>query len=185
MEKSISKKSSVKALVAKPSCKPPPGDKTFGVDTAIRFYALEHGDETKKWEEAEILVVYDSSLAASKQKLAKRQFPYIDMFDQEGPIVISAMHDLTVGVFEHLEIISLTDVDKRLACTQRILRGAVLKKHWEVLVTCKQSAKELADDAWTLGDMSRLSAENFWTWAKRDLLSMTDILTLLLISASN
>ena len=52
-------------------------------------------------------------------------------------------------------------------------------------MTCKQSAKELADDAWTLGDMSRLSAEDFWTWAKRDLLSMTDILTLLLISASN
>ena len=65
----------------------------------------------------DILVVYYSSLVASKQNLFKRQFPYIDMFDHEGPVVIKAMHDLTVGMFEHLEIISPTDVGKRLAYT--------------------------------------------------------------------
>ena len=35
-------------------------------------------------------------------------------------MVINATRDLTVGVFEHLEIISPTDADKRLAYTQRI-----------------------------------------------------------------
>ena len=85
MEKSISKKSSFKASAAKPSGKPPPGDKTWGIDLDIRFYDIEDGYETEKPEEAEILVVYDSSLAASKQNLVKRQFPYIDTFDNEGP----------------------------------------------------------------------------------------------------
>ena len=49
------------------------------------------------------------------------------MFDHEVPVVISAMRDLTVGVFEHLEITSTMDVGKRLAYTQRILIGAALK----------------------------------------------------------
>ena len=52
---------------------------------------------------------------ASKQNLVKRQFPYIDTFDQEEPVVINAMRDLTVGVFEHLDITSPMDVEKRLA----------------------------------------------------------------------
>ena len=50
------------------------------------------------------------------------KFPYIKTFNHEGPTVTSAMHDLTVGVFEHLNITSPMDVDKRLAYTQRILR---------------------------------------------------------------
>ena len=35
-------------------------------------------------------------------------------------------------------------------------------------MTCKKSAKELAGDEWTLGDINRLSTEEFWTWAKTD-----------------
>ena len=68
------------------------------------------------------------------------------MLDHEEPVVINAMRNLTVGVFEHLEIISPTDVDKGLAYTQRILRGSALKKYREILVTCKQPKKELAGD---------------------------------------
>ena len=105
---------------------------------------------------------------ASKEKLIKSQFPYIDMFDHEGPVVINAMRDLTVGVFENLEIILPTDVEKILAYTQRILRGDALKKYWEVLVTYKQSAKELAGDKWTLGVMNELSMEYFLTWENTD-----------------
>ena len=78
-------------------------------------------------------------------------------------MVINAIRDFTVEVFEHLDIILPTDVDKRLACTHHILRGSELKKHLEVLVTCKQTAKELAGDEWTLGDMRRLPTEDFWT----------------------
>ena len=78
------------------------------------------------------------------------------------------MRDLTIRVFDHIEIISPTDVDKRLAYTQRILKGLALKKYREVLVTCNQSAKAPGGDEWTSGDMSRVSTEDFWTWEKTD-----------------
>ena len=86
------------------------------------------------------------------------------MFDHEGPVVIGAMSDLAVGVFEHLNITSPIYMYKRLACTQRILRGAALKKYREVMVTCKQSAKELAGYKWNVRKLTGLSAEAFWTW---------------------
>ena len=82
MAKTISKKISVKASSSKPSWKPPPGDKTFGIEPEIRFYAIEDGDKTEEGSESEILVVYDSSLAASKQNLVKSNFPDIDTFER-------------------------------------------------------------------------------------------------------
>ena len=36
------------------------------------------------------------------------------------------------------------------------------------MVTCRQLAKELAGDEWTLGKLDRISAEEFWNWAKTD-----------------
>ena len=60
------------------------------------------------------------------------------------------------------------DVDKRLSYTQRILRGAAIKKYREVLVTCRQLEKELTGDEWTLGDLAGLFVKDFWTWAKTD-----------------
>ena len=56
--------------------------------------------------------------------------------------MIGGMRDLTVGMSEHLDITSPIDVDKIIAYTQRILRGAALLKYEEVLVTCRQSSKE-------------------------------------------
>ena len=105
-----------------------PRDKTLGLDPAIRLYAIEDSGYTEKVEEAEILVFCNSSLESSKKNLVKSKFPYIDTFDHEGPAFISGMRDITVGVFDCLNITSPMDVYKRLACMQRILRGAVLKK---------------------------------------------------------
>ena len=127
MERTISLKT-VKASTAKPNGKPPPGDKTLGLDSLIRFYEIEDGDNTEKGEEAEILVMHDSSLKASKQNLGKRNFSFIDMFDHEGPAVINAMRDLTVGAFEHLEITSKLDLYIRIKYMERILRGPAIKK---------------------------------------------------------
>ena len=95
MGKTTSKRISVKASAAKPLGKPLPGDKILGLDPEICFYAIEDGDDTEEGKESEILVVHDSSLALSKKNLVKRKFPYIDMFDHEGPAVVSAMRDLT------------------------------------------------------------------------------------------
>ena len=62
MPTSIIKKSFVKASTAKTLVNPPYGDKTCGREPEIRFYEIEDGYETDKIEEAEILVVYHSSL---------------------------------------------------------------------------------------------------------------------------
>ena len=96
LSNTICKKSYVKASTHKILGKSLPGDKTCGIDPDIHLYGIEDGDETEKGEESEILVFYDSSLAASKQNLVNRQFPYINTVNHEGPVVINAMHDLTV-----------------------------------------------------------------------------------------
>ena len=57
--------------------------------------------------------------------------------------MVSTMCDLTCGVFEHLEITSTMDVNQRISYTQRLLRGAALKKYKSVLMECKESAKDI------------------------------------------
>ena len=44
----------------------------------------------------------------------------------------------------------------------------MIKKHREVLVTCRQLANELVGDEWTLCELAGLSTENLWTWDKTD-----------------
>ena len=39
------------------------------------------------------------------------------MFDHEGPAVVSAMCNLTSGVFEQLDITSFMEVDQRIVCS--------------------------------------------------------------------
>ena len=87
MVKTISSKSLVKASTTKTSGNNTPEDKTLGINPAIQFYTLEDSNETEEGEEAEILVINNSSLAASKQNLVKRKFPNMDTFDNKGHAV--------------------------------------------------------------------------------------------------
>ena len=48
MVKTTSKKISVKALSANPLGKPPPGDKTLGIEPTTRFYEMEDVDDTEE-----------------------------------------------------------------------------------------------------------------------------------------
>ena len=82
--------------------------------------------------------------------------------------MVSAMDNLTSGVFGHLDITSTMDVYQRLAYTQIILRGSALKKYKAVLLECKQLVKYIAVDKWTLGEMKGLSTNDFWAWEKSD-----------------
>ena len=104
----------------------------------------------------------------SNKNLVKRKLPYIGTFNHEGPTVVSAMRNLTVGVFEHLEITSIMDVDQRVAYTQHTLRGAALKKYRYVIVECKQLTNEIAGYKWDLGKLKGLSTDDLWDWAKKD-----------------
>ena len=124
--------------------------------------AVEDIDETEEVEESEILAIHNSSLAKSKQNLVNRKSPYIDMFNHEGPVVVNTMCDLTSGVFEHLDITSPMYVDQRVASKHRIFRRDELKKYKALLVECKQSAKELVVDKWTLGALKEISMDDFW-----------------------
>ena len=47
MAKTTGKKISVMASADKPLGKTPPGDKNLGLETEIRFYAIEDSDETE------------------------------------------------------------------------------------------------------------------------------------------
>ena len=96
MANTISKEILVKDSAANPSGKPPPRDETLGLDPEIRFYAIYDTDETEEGEGSEILFIHNSNLAVSKQNLVKRNFPYINTFDHEGPALVSAMRDLIV-----------------------------------------------------------------------------------------
>ena len=53
MERSISKRKSVKASTAKPSVKPLSADKALYIDPAFHFYLIEDDDKTKEVEEEE------------------------------------------------------------------------------------------------------------------------------------
>ena len=106
MAKIISKKITVNASAAKPLGKPPPRDKTLGIEPDIHSYNIEGGDENVEGEESEILVVHGSNLAVSKQNFITRKFPYIDTFDHEGPAVLIAIYDLNSEVFENIELTS-------------------------------------------------------------------------------
>ena len=45
------KKKTVKDSTSKPNIKPLPGDKSFGIDPAIRFYERKDSDKTEQKEE--------------------------------------------------------------------------------------------------------------------------------------
>ena len=102
MVKNTSKKSYVKTSAANLTSKPLPGYKTARLDPVISLYSIEDFGKTEEVEEAEILFIHDSSLAASNQNLVKRKFSYINTLYHEVPAVGSAMRDLTSGVFENL-----------------------------------------------------------------------------------
>ena len=59
MAKSSIKRNQAKASTSNPLGKPPPGDKSLGLEPAIRFYLIEDGDKTEEGEEAEILIIHD------------------------------------------------------------------------------------------------------------------------------
>ena len=63
-----------KSQTAKPNGKSPPDDKTFGIEPDICFCEIKDSDNNEKGEEAEIPVIYKSSLAESKKNLFQGSF---------------------------------------------------------------------------------------------------------------
>ena len=78
--------------------------------------------------------------------------------------MVSALCEITIGVFYHLDITSPMDVDQRVAYIKCILRGEEINKYKAVMLECKQLAKYLVGDKWTIGKLKGISTEDFWTW---------------------
>ena len=72
------------------------------------------------------------------------------MLYHEGPTVIRAMRDITVGVFEHIEITYNMDVDKIIEYMECILRGTALNKYIQDLTDLKDSAKGVSGYQWNM-----------------------------------
>ena len=60
------------------------------------------------------------------------------------------------------------EVEKMIAYTQRILAVAALKKYKSVLRECKELAKDLAGEKWTLINLKEIYEEDFWAWDNSD-----------------
>ena len=88
------------------------------------------------------------------------------MFDHEVPIVISAMHNLTVGLFKRLEISSILDVDKVNKHTKHVIRGESINKHRQVLVECNDLSNYLSGYHWNMVSAKSVTMEQFWNWCK-------------------
>ena len=71
------------------------------------------------------------------------------------------MYGLTVGIFEHLIILAKTDVDQRVKYTENILTGPALKKYRDILLVCKDRAKNYTGDHWMLEESKYVSMEDF------------------------
>ena len=74
----------------------------------------------------------------------------ITMFTHEGPSIVNAMHDLTIGIFEHLNTTTWTDIDIRVTFIECILKGAALKKFTVLLPTFKENIALEVGGNWTL-----------------------------------
>ena len=77
--------------------------------------------------------MHDKSLASTKQNLVKSKFPFINMFNHQLLTVVHAVCNLTVGVFEHLEITSSMDFGQSIGYTHIIIRVSCLDKCKQVL----------------------------------------------------
>ena len=75
--------------------------------------------------------------------------------------MVHTIHDLTSKLFENLEITSPLGVDKRVNYTQRIIRGAPLKKYKTILTECNEIAKGIYGDQWALGEVKDVTTEQF------------------------
>ena len=74
----------------------------------------------------------------------------ITMFEHEGPCIVNGVHELPVGILEHLNITPWSDVDIRVNFIDCILKGAALKKFTVLLPTFKENIALEVGGNWTL-----------------------------------
>ena len=85
------------------------------------------------------------------------------MFDHQGHTVVHAIHYLTFGIFEHLNITAKTYMDQRVKYTECILTGPALNKYRSILLVCNEAENTYARYHCMLGVEMDVSMEVFGT----------------------
>ena len=77
--------------------------------------------------------------------------------------MVLAMREITIRVFEHLDITSPLNVYKRMNYMQSLLRGSTIKKYKTILTECKENTKGIAGYQWKINEVKDVTMERFWT----------------------
>ena len=89
-------------------------------------------------------------------------------FDHEVPTVVGTICDLMVGIFEHMNIKYIQDVDERFKYFEHILKGYDLKKFRTVLILCMDNVASEDGDNRKLGYPKDVYMDEFWALSKVD-----------------
>ena len=105
----------------------------------------------------------DKSLAATNKNLVKNNFPYIDTFDHQGPTMLRAMFNLTVGFLNTQRSHPLWMLIKLfITCRKSLVKQrlkSIIRYWWDA-----ESEKGIAGYQWDLVLKNNVTMENFWTW---------------------
>ena len=82
--------------------------------------------------------------------------------------MFNAMRNITVWMFEHLEITYKLDVDQRVKYTNRILKGPAIKNILHNFWIERIQLSIFPWNQWTFGIAKEISMEKFWVWYKSD-----------------
>ena len=82
--------------------------------------------------------------------------------------MINTMCDITVGLFGHIENISILDLYLRIKYTERILRNSDPNKYRQVLFLCNNTYRGLYGNQWTLRAANNVTMEKLWYRDKVD-----------------
>ena len=80
--------------------------------------------------------------------------------------MVNDISDITLGMFEHLNIIAKNDVDKKVKYIEYIITGPALNNYREILLVCKDMSKRYSGDQCMLRDTKNVSMDSLWAWSK-------------------
>ena len=88
----------------------------------------------------------------------------IKYFDHQGPKVILVLLDMTVSVFEYLEINTWKCIDKRWMFIEKFLNGPYFTKFRNAMLAFKELVRNKAGDQWGLGKLEDVCSDYFWVF---------------------
>ena len=75
------------------------------------------------------------------RKIFRSKFPRINTFNHERPTMVNAMCDLTVRLFDHMDIMVKIVLDIRIDYTEYILTVPEMEKYRTTLMVFKETAR--------------------------------------------